>query len=137
MLFFNKIIVFFSVLLVVSCSSSDISLNSKPTDIKSSKKLAQGISNIANCTDFENDSFQNQIIFTCQKKVNKKNIIFRINIFYNEEEKNEYIKKILSSKEQNRLFKTGRYYIISESLEVGTKGNIEDFMNFPGEIFIQ
>jgi hypothetical protein len=120
-------------LLMTSCSSSDIPFNSKPIDYRSATNLAKSIARIANCGSFEDQSFQKDTVFSCQMIVNGKDTIFNIYIFYDKADKDRMANN-LRSKEELALFKMGEYYIISESVEVGTKKTTQDYAKFPGEI---
>ena len=122
--------------LINSCSlSHDVPFNSKPTDIESATNLAQSIAYIANCGSFENNSFNEDTVFSCQMDINRKDTIFNIHIFYDKSEKNR-MESHLRSKEELALFKMGEYYIISKSVEYGIKNTAQDYLNFPGEMAI-
>ncbi|MFI3222689.1 MAG: hypothetical protein QX191_06600 [Methylococcaceae bacterium] len=120
--------------LLNACSSShDVPFNSKPVDIESATNLAQSIAHIANCGSFENNSFNEDIVFSCQMDINKKDALFNIHIFYDKSEKNRMASH-LRLKREFASFKMGEYYIISKSVEDGIKNTAQDYLNFPGEM---
>lgn len=130
--------IFFVILLAIFLYfQSNVSFNSQPSDYWSARRLAATIARSANCSNFEYlDEKQDYAIFSCQTGDNPKNALyFNIWTFYDIETKNKKASEFSLSKDWG-LFKSGSFYIVLESIQDGHINKVEDYIAFPGDMFI-
>ena len=112
-----------------------VPLDSRPHDFASARNLAKSVADKANCGDFEDNSFQQDVIFTCQIGGR----MFAIYVFYDKEARNGTETRLRA--ENNRsAFKRGEYYFISKALPYSEDPlnqpyvHAQDLDGFPGEL---
>jgi hypothetical protein len=115
-------------LLVGSCGSPSVSLQSQPQDQRAARDLAKTVADKADCSGFEDYglSAKDHWDFTCQKP----NRMFLIRIVANATGRDNAIKKQEAS---GNPYKAGRFFVVHQFSIQGQSNTLADLADFPGD----
>jgi hypothetical protein len=111
--------------LLAGCSSSDVTLDTRPTDADSAQALAELVADTAGCGSFEYyDDTQDQWAFTCQSG----DASYDIRVVPDEDAKRAVLQQLGASPP----VKAGAYFLAQAAQVNGEASG--DLERFPGEI---
>lgn len=115
-------------LLVGSCASPSVSLQSQSQDQRTGRNLAKMVADEAHCSGFEDYDLgaKDHWDFTCQKS----NRMFLIRVAANVIDRDNAIKELAVS---GNPYKAGRFFVVHQFSAQGQSNTPADLADFPGD----